>query len=138
LSRVYFTDRDLGKRFPERLKSAGLVVERHDDLFLPTGSDEQWLEYCGRNRRVAISHNRAIRHTPNELSAVVRHSVMLIIVVGYAPYAELAENFVRSIGRIERFLEIHGPPCIAKLYRPTAAELRRSPEAAGSITAWYP
>jgi uncharacterized protein (DUF433 family) len=35
LSLVYFTDRDLGKRFPEILRSSGLTVERHADHFAP-------------------------------------------------------------------------------------------------------
>ena len=43
MSRVWFTDRDLGKRFPEILTAAGLTVERHHDLFPPYGPDEQWL-----------------------------------------------------------------------------------------------
>jgi hypothetical protein len=30
-SLVFFTDRDLGKRFPEILSDAGLTVERHAD-----------------------------------------------------------------------------------------------------------
>lgn len=43
MSHIYFTDRDLGKRFPEILADAGLRVERHHDLFPADGSDEQWL-----------------------------------------------------------------------------------------------
>ena len=78
---VYFTDRDLGKQFPAILSQAGLAVERHADLFPHDGSDEQWLEHCGRNGRVAISHNSRIRYVPNELAAVVRFKVSLIIVV---------------------------------------------------------
>jgi hypothetical protein len=41
LSFVFFTDRDLGKRFPETLAAAGLAVERLDDLFPPNCADEQ-------------------------------------------------------------------------------------------------
>jgi len=48
LSWIYFTDRDLGRKFPGILAAAGLVVERHEALFPPDGTDEQWLEYCGR------------------------------------------------------------------------------------------
>jgi hypothetical protein len=40
LSLVFFTDRDLGKRFPEILTSAGVSVRRHDDLFPPDCPDE--------------------------------------------------------------------------------------------------
>jgi len=127
LSRVYFTDRDLGKRFPEILAAAGLSVERHHDLFPPDGSDEQWLEHCGRNARVAITHNERIRYTPNELAAVVQHRVALLVVVGKAPLAELAHNFVASLPRIEKFLDEHDPPYIAKVYRAPA-----------SVSLWYP
>jgi hypothetical protein len=83
VSRTYFTDRDLGKKFPQILADAGLAVERHGDLFPPDGSDEQWLQYCGTNARIAITHNQRIRYTPNELAAVVRYHVALLVVIGH-------------------------------------------------------
>lgn len=138
MTRRYFTDRDLGKRFAEILVQAGLVVERHHDLFPPDGSDEQWLEYCGQNNRVAITHNERIRYTPNELDAVVRHGVALLVVVGQAPFPALATSFVQTLPRIEAFLDSHDPPYIAKVYRPTPAELTRNVAAIGSIALWYP
>ncbi len=138
MSRIFFTDRDLGKRFPERLRAAGLTVERHQDLFPPDGSDEQWLEYCGQNGRIAIPHNERIRYTPNELDAVVRHDVCLLIVIGKVPFAQLAENFVNSLTRIEAFLETNVPPYIAKIYRPSPSELLGRSDAKGKITLWYP
>ena len=138
MSRVWFTDRDLGKRFPEILTAAGLTVEQHHDLFPPNGSDEQWLEHCGRNSRIALSHNERIRYTPNELEAVIQHRVALLIVMGKVPHAELARNFVHTLPKIEVFLDGHKPPYIAKVYRPAAPELARDPDARGSILSWYP
>ena len=138
MSRVWFTDRDLGKRFPEILTTAGLTVERHHDLFPPDGSDEQWLEHCGRNARIALTHNERIRYTPNELAAVDQHRVSLLIVIGKAPHAELARNFVNMLPKIEAFLEGHEAPLIAKVYRPPAPALARDPAAKGSISLWYP
>jgi hypothetical protein len=136
LSRIYFTDRDLGRKFPGILAAAGMVVERHEALFPPDGSDEQWLEYCGRNGRIAITHNRRIRYTPNELAAVVRHGVALLVVIGHGPITELALNFVNSIARIEAFVESHEPPYIAKVYRAAPADFAR--DVPGSISMWYP
>ena len=138
MSRVFFTDRDLGKQFPAILADAGLVVERHIDLFAPDGSDEQWLEHCGAHGHVALSHNRRIRHVPNELAAVVRFKVPLIILVGQATTAELARNFVQSVHRVEAFLAAHTPPLIAKVYRPAPAELVKTPFAVGRVELWYP
>lgn len=138
MSRVYFTDRDLGKTFPEILRAAGLTVERHGDLFLPAGSDEQWLEHCGRNARIGLTHNERIRYTPNELTAVIQHHVALLVVVGKAPLAQLASNFVNTLPKIEAFLVAHRPPYIAKVYRPAGPEHARNQAAAGSISLWYP
>jgi hypothetical protein len=138
LSRVYFADRDLGKRFPDILASAGLSVERHHDLFPADGSDEQWLDHCGRNGRIALSHNLRIRYTPNELAAVMRHRVALLIVSGKVPLPDLAHNFVTSLARIEAFLDEHAPPYIAKVYRRSAVVLKRKPSTQGSIALWYP
>jgi hypothetical protein len=43
LSIVLFTDRDLGKQFPDLLRSAGIHVERHTDHFQDAVPDEEWL-----------------------------------------------------------------------------------------------
>lgn len=138
MSRIWFTDRDLGKQFPRILADAGLAVERHGDLFPPEGTDEQWLEHCGRNGRVAITHNSRIRYVPNELEAVKQFGVPLVVVVGTAPTADLAHNFVRMRERIEQVLAQHAPPVILKVYRPTPAELARSPDAPGRVEVWWP
>jgi hypothetical protein len=138
VSNTYFTDRDLGKKFPQILVDAGLAVERHGDLFSPDGSDEQWLEYCGKNGRIAVTHNQRIRYTPNELAAVVRYRVALLVVIGHAPFPELARHFVNSIRRIETFVDAHEPPFIAKVYRAAPADVARNATAAGSVSLWYP
>jgi hypothetical protein len=138
LNLVFFTDRDLGKRFPDTLAAAGLAVERHHDFFAPDGSDEQWLEFVGKNGRIALTHNERIRYTPNELAAVVRHSVRLLVIVGKLPLPALATNFVSTLAKIDAFIAIHEPPYIAKIYRATPADLARNPRAPGTIALWYP
>lgn len=138
MSRVYFTDRDLGKQFPRILAEAGIVVELHGDLFPPEGSDEEWLEHCGTKGRIAVSHNSRIRYVPNELEAVKRFKVPLLILVGRATTAELTHNFVRTLLRIEAFLEGRSPPFIGKVYRATPAELAKSAAAPGRVELWFP
>ena len=135
---VFFTDRDLGKRFPEIMASTGLSVKRHDDLFPPDCPDEQWLAQIGESGWIAITHNARIRYMPNERDAVIRHRVSLLVVVGKAPLRELAENFVATMPRIAEFLERHHAPLIAKVYRPTPAERAERSDAPGSVALWYP
>src|SRR5436190_9605130 len=119
VSRTYFTDRDLGKRFGEILKAGGLNVERHADHFAPDTPDEVWLAEIGRRGWIALTHDRRIRYKPNERDAVMRHAVALLVIVGHASFPELAHGFVATIPRIEQFLASHRPPFIAKVYRPT-------------------
>ncbi len=137
MSFVYFTDRDLGKRFPESLKSGGLTVERHGDHFAPDTADEIWLETVGRRGWIALTHDRRIRYKPNERDAVTRHGVALLVIVGAAPFPDLARAFVTSLPVIEHFLRRHQPPFIAKVYRPTPAETARRSTAPGRIELWY-
>jgi len=71
VSPVFFTDRDLGKKFPQILRDAGLTVERHADHFAPDTPDEQWLETIGRRNWIAITHDGRIR-SPNNWEQIKR------------------------------------------------------------------
>ena len=135
---VFFTDRDLGTAFPEILKGAGFAVERHRDHFPPDCPDEQWLAEVGSREWIALTNDARIRYKPNELAAVVRHRVRLLVLVGKAPLANLAGSFIATRERIEAFLEDASSPVIARVYRATPAELAENPAAAGRIERWYP
>lgn len=138
MSRIYFTDRDLGNAFPDILTAAGLPVERHRDHFAPDSADEEWLEACGSKGWIALTHDARIRYKPNELNAVVRHRVALMVIVGKARFPDLARNFVATAPRVEAFLDRYAPPLIGKVYRPSPGELARNPSASGTVALWYP
>jgi len=138
LSLVFFTDRDLGNAFPATLVANGLGVERHAVHFPPDCPDEEWLKAVGSRGWIAVTRDTRIRYKPNELAAVVRHRVALLVVIGNAPHVELAGNFVRTAPRITAFLGQHTPPLIAKVYRPHPAAIGENPHAPGSVTLWYP
>lgn len=138
MSVVFFTDRNLGKRFPAILAEAGLKVEPHQDHFTHDCTDEAWLRAVGERRWVAVTHDGRIRYKPNELAAVVAHRVALLVLIGRAPFPELARCFVATLSRIKAFLARHQPPFIAKVYRPLPADVLRNPVAPGRVELWYP
>ena len=138
MTRVFFTDRDLGIRFGDVLAAAGLTVERHRDHFPPDCPDETWLREVGSRGWIALTHNSRIRYTPNELACVMENRVALLVIVGAAPYPDLARAFVNTMPRVDAFLNWHSAPVIAKVYRPTPAEVARRPNAAGRIELWHP
>lgn len=135
---VFFTDRDLGKKFPEILSGAGLKVERHADHFRHDAPDAEWLQEIGKRQWIAITHDSRIRYKPNELQTVMQHGVALLVVIGHAPFAELAQAFVATTPRILSFLTRHEPPYIAKVYRPSPADLANDPAALGRVELWHP
>ena len=138
MNRVFFTDRDLGKRFPEILGAAGLRVERHADHFPHDCPDPTGLQEIGRRGWVAVTHDGRIRYKPNELAAVVEHRVALLVVIGKAPYPQLARSFVATREQILDFLDRHNPPFVAKVYRAPAVEVLSNADAPGSVSQWYP
>lgn len=138
MSFVFFTDRDLGSQFPAILDASGLNVERHRDHFSPACSDEEWLAAIGERGWIAVTHDRRIRYKPNELAAIVRHRVALLVVIGKAPFPLLAQNFIATAPKIVDFLGRYEPPLIAKLYRASPSELADNPQAPGELALWYP
>lgn len=135
---VFFTDRDLGNKFPEILKANGFAVERHGDHFAPACPDEEWLAEIARRGWVAITHDARIRYKRNELAAIKRHGARLIVVVGKAPYPALAQAFVNTRVAIEGFIERTAAPFVAKVYRPSPADLAADAGATGRIERWFP
>jgi hypothetical protein len=83
-------------------------VERHADHFAPATPDAVWLEEVGRRGWIALTHDRRIRYKPNERDAVMRHGVALLVVIGAAPFSDLARAFVPTWPRVEQFLATTG------------------------------
>ena len=135
---VFFTDRELGRQVPDLLEAAGIRVERHRDHFADTAADEEWITAVAARGWIAVTHDKAISRRPNEREAVITAGLGLLIVVGAAPHAELAGNFVRTMPRIESFLRRHEVPFIARVYRPTPSELKRKREPLGRVEYWLP
>ena len=138
MTRCYFTDRDLGKQFGAILKAGGLTVERHIDHFASDTPDDVWLAEVGRHGWIALTHDKRIRYKPNERDAVMRHRVGLLVIVGAAPFADLAHAFLATLPSIEHFLENQKPPFIAKVYRPSPSDKAQRGTLPGRVELWYP
>jgi hypothetical protein len=120
------------------LANGGLSVERHDDHFGVRTPDAEWIQSVAERGWVAVTRDRRIRYKTNEREAVIENGLRLLVLSGVAPVSDLAENFVRTIAEIERLLDTHPGPWIAKVHRPAPAELQRNPVAHGRVERWYP
>lgn len=117
MNRVFFTDRDLGKKFPAVLRAAGFFVETHVDHFAPDAADDEWLPAVGRRQWIVLTHDRRIRYKSNERDAVMSNGIAMFVLVGSVPHPELARAFVATRARMDTFLNQNSPPFIAKVYR---------------------
>jgi hypothetical protein len=127
---TFFTDRNLGKRFPDILKNAGINVEKHADHFKDNAKDEEWLAEIGKRSWYAITFDRRIRYKPNEKKAVKNFKVGLFVLIGKIPLAEHADNFVLTLPKILDFIRQNPRPFIAKIYR------SQKPNRAGKVEMW--
>jgi hypothetical protein len=115
---VFFTDRDLGSKiFPPILRNAGLFVEAHADHFHPETEDEEWLRAVAKRGWVILTHDKRIRYRSLQTDAVMRSGLRLFVLIGRVSHRELAENFVKALGKIRRFLKQHDHAFIAKVFR---------------------
>lgn len=133
---IFFTDRNLGKQFPQLLKSSGIDVERHSDHFADDATDELWLEEIGKKGWFAITHDQRIRYRLNEKLAVRNYTVGLFIVIGKVPFKELALNFINTHAKTLKFIQNNQRPFIAKIYRPSPEELKQNSQKPGRVTLW--
>ena len=74
---------------------------------------------------------------PNELAAVKRFKMQLLVVAGKATAAELAHNFVRTLHRIKTGLDGQTVPVFLKVYRASGGESTMVLTAPGRVEAWY-
>lgn len=70
MSFTFFTDRNLGRKFPSILRDAGLHVEEHDDHFGPPTPDVEWSAAVASRNWIAVSRDARIRYKANEQHAV--------------------------------------------------------------------
>jgi hypothetical protein len=143
---VFFVDADLSdKWFLRTLEEAGIAFERHDDHFAPGTDDLDWLARAGREGWIVLSHNKKIRSVSAQTERLMEAGVRAFMLIGDPrpnPPGErsvftrdLAENFVRTLPQVHRFLKRHPAPWIAKIYRP-APESKAMIDPPGQIKMW--
>lgn len=114
---VFFTDRDLGRRFPSTLRDAGLRIERHDDHFGVETPDDEWIGEIGRRGWIAVTRDARIRYSPLALSVLMDSGTQLFVLVGKLTTAEAAETFLKWRERIVETVVGERGPFIAKIRR---------------------
>ena len=103
---VFFTDRDLAKKFPQGLREAGFEVENYFDHF--PGDDRipdvEWIRRAGEQGFILLTKDDAIRRDEEAISAVMDARAVLVILRHAGTSFELTEMFLATVARVERLV----------------------------------
>jgi len=119
ISVVFFIDRCLGtKQVVEILRNAGAKVEIHDDHFGQDAQDTQWLPQVSQQGWVVLTKDENIGRRGIEKVAVANSNAQVFVLVSKDLTGQkMGEVFVQALGAMERFVEKHSAPFIAKVYK---------------------
>lgn len=123
MSIVLYTDCNLGKNiFPGVLRAAGLYVQCHFDHFPGDAPDELWIPHVAQQGWYALTNDRRIYQNRVQRELVLRSGLGLFVLpAGHVVIKELADNFVLTFPKVERFVARHSGAFIASVTRSTSA-----------------
>lgn len=134
LKPVYFIDRNLGRRFAESLRAAGLEVRWHDDHFDQDTPDEVWISKVAEDGWIILTHDAMIRYTSRIRDSIADSGARVFLIATKTLRSEqYMKLFHDTRHKIERFIARHQPPYIAKLKR-DPHDLAKP----GTVELWYP
>ena len=114
---IFFIDEAIGVHdVPDALRNAGVEVETVHDVLYSGALDEEWIEYVGRNKRLAITKDKRIRHREIELQAIKKHKAKVFrYTSGNLSGKEMAEIAVKALIKMQDFADRHNGPFIVSL-----------------------
>jgi len=116
---IFFIDEALGSHeIPDALRDAGEAVETHNDIFASGTPDIVWIEYAGKQKRLAITKDKRIRHRSAEIKAIKTYKTKVFrFASGNLRGKEMAEILVKSREKIKNYAASHKGPFIVSLAR---------------------
>jgi predicted nuclease of predicted toxin-antitoxin system len=129
-SLTFFIDRCLGNRhIVEKLRSAGITIEIHDDHFKKDAEDVDWLPEIGKRGWVVLTKDGKIGKNFLERIAVARSQVKMFVLASQnLSGKDMAETFLKAVVPMQEFARKHPEPFIAKIYRDGHIEMWKDDE----------
>lgn len=116
---VFFTDENLGRHtVPEAIRRAGEKVIAFHERFASGTKDEVWLGKVGANGWALLTKDSRIRYRRNEMQALLSSKGRsFVLVSSNLPGVEIAEIFVKALGRMKKLCRKQRPPFIAHVHK---------------------
>ncbi len=115
---TFYVDRCLGLGVVAALRTAGALVEAHDDHFAQDAADVDWIPAVTGRGWVILTKDDSIRRNAPEIEAVRSSGARVVTLAsGNMRGADMAALFGQYLADIERLAADHPPPFIAVLTR---------------------
>jgi predicted nuclease of predicted toxin-antitoxin system len=115
---TFFIDRCLGKIVAREMKSAGALVEVHDDHFAQAELDANWIPQVTTRGWIILTKDKNIRRASGERVTVLTANARIITLAsGNMRGAEMAALFVGHLAELELLAVKQAPPFVAVLGR---------------------
>lgn len=115
---AFFFDRPIGQSVPRALRTVGVNLEIHDEVYDPRASiaDEVWIKAASTGGKIIISRDRRIRYRPAERKAFLDNNARMSLLSGNATRFDMLRSFLRAWDRIDEMVHTEQPPFIALIY----------------------
>ena len=116
---VFFVDRCLGTGdVPQALRSAGAMVEIHDDHFDCACDDEEWIGEVARRGWIILTKDKRIRRRAAEISTLEQAgAAAFVLTAGSINGAEMGQAFVDAMPEMISTLSNQARPFVATVTR---------------------
>lgn len=119
MSPTYFCDRNLGRKFPLRLRELGLAVELHDDHFSQEERDEIWIPRVSLQNWIILTLDERIRFNKVEKALLLAYKARVILLPNPKERTpgwllQVAQEFAAAQAQVERFLSKTPSPFVAR------------------------
>jgi hypothetical protein len=114
-----------GKIVPAALVDRGWRVERHDDHFDQSTSDQEWITAIGKRKWIILTADSRIRYNPLEKAALLSSGTIIFVIAGRKNLTgrELANQFLSAEAAILKAIEKQRSAAIFKIHRQGRVEL---------------
>ncbi len=120
----FVVDEDLGSSYWKILNQDDrFVTDRFETHWAPGTHDRLWIPQIAERGLIVITHDGKIRRQHRDV--VVAYGARLIIVTGHSDFQGQARAFRDSWHKIDRFINKHSAPFIARFTKPSGKTLKK-------------
>ena len=114
---IFYIDEGIGvHKVPDALKNAGVEVETVHDVLYSGVPDNEWIKYVGKNKRLAITKDKRIRHREIEIRAIKKYKAKVFrFTSGNMSGKEMAEIAVKAINKMKNYADRNKGPFVVSL-----------------------